>query len=170
MSLSAKLFNCLKRVRSLNAYYIFTFDSFIRLFRAVVLGANKFTDIEERISSIQENLLKKFHTWVTRGIMDTDRFVVTLLLGVTVSGKSLDSKESSFLFSPQTSSPTYKSPLVWLTDGAWTQICSLSELHTFKGLSQSFKDNEKAWRKIFEKDEPHEYKLPGVWRQKLDEF
>ena len=90
------------------------------------------------------------------------------MVGVTVSGKSLESKESEFLFYLQSSAQPQTSPISWLSDEAWTQICSLSELPAFKGLSQSFHDNNKAWLKIFEKDEPHEYKLPGAWRQRLD--
>ena len=53
---------------------------------------------------------------------------------------------------------------------AWKELCWLSELPRFQGLVQGVLEAPAQWRKLLEREDPHEYKLPGVWRQRLDEF
>ncbi len=89
---------------------------------------------------------------------------------VSLHHQILDSKECDFLFNPQASQHVSPSPVGWVGEQAWRQLSSLNELPNFKGICASFRENAPAWKKIFEREEPHEYKLPGVWRQRLDEF
>ena len=58
----------------------------------------------------------------------------------------------------------------WLAGRAWKELCWLSELPRFQGLVQGVLEAPAQWRKLLEREDPHEYKLPGVWRQRLDEF
>ena len=101
-----RIFESIEKVSTLDKLYVFTLSNFIKLFTQTVIASARVPQTEDRLSFIEESFFKKVHTWVTRGLREADRFLFSLMLGVSLSGKSLESKESEFLFYTQSNSVT----------------------------------------------------------------
>ena len=57
----------------------------------------------------------------------------------------------------------------WLANARWDEILRLSVLSGFDDLPTEFGQQLKAWKQVYEHDQPHTQVLPGKWDSDLNE-
>lgn len=58
----------------------------------------------------------------------------------------------------------------WLLDKSWGELNRLGKIEVFNGIVKHFLSNTKDWRELFEALEPHKFKLPGPFAERLTPF
>ena len=131
---------CVKELRRLNRFYSFSEKHFIRIVKRLVEEKAKAGDTNQ--ANLKKELLERVHGWVNSGLFEDDRFLFSFLLIMKLETDSLDADEFKFLVQPygETTAPNSTK---WLDNATWKELCWLSELPHFSGLSEAVSQNSK---------------------------
>jgi dynein heavy chain len=110
---------------------------------------------------------------VCRSLFEKDKLLFSFLLCTRIFGAKgeIDSAEWMFLLTGGLGGTALAKPAEadWLTEPAWAELCRMSSLEAFAGLTGSFLKDSGAWKPLYNSLEPHEESLPGTFDQ-LDLF
>lgn len=55
----------------------------------------------------------------------------------------------------------------WLENRAWKELCKLSRLPAYEGLSAAIAADVDSWRPLYDSQEPHKLSFPGAFNKLL---
>jgi dynein heavy chain, axonemal len=61
-------------------------------------------------------------------------------------------------------------PAAWLPARSWNELCRLSELSSFRGISEDVSSNLSGWQTIYDSNTPQSEPLPEPWNTNLSLF
>ncbi|KAK9828903.1 hypothetical protein WJX72_002692 [[Myrmecia] bisecta] len=164
---TAILFFCISDLASIDPMYQYSLPWFINLFVASVAAAAKSDSVDERLSLVHDHFTYALYCNVCRSLFEKDKLLFAFLLcsRIMESKGAIDSEEWRFLLTGGLgdANATPNPASSWLVDRAWKELCKLSRLSAFRGLSQAISEQPQAWRPLYDSPAPHTTALPGTW-------
>ena len=152
--------------------YQYSLDSFTLFFLKALSIAPPGADKSERVKSLQGTLRWTIFKWVVRGLFEKHRLIFLTQLTLSLMQQDvLPGEENGFspeglrtmLIGPRGSEE--RSPISWLSDGAWAGIRNLSSLEEFERLPSDMEENPQRFLDWYQHFTPEEERLPGDWRE-----
>ncbi|KAJ3188443.1 Dynein heavy chain 3, axonemal [Gaertneriomyces sp. JEL0708] len=172
---SSVLFFVIAELANIEPMYQYSLAWFINIFLQTIAEAEKSTNLETRLGSLRSHFTYSLYCNVCRSLFKKDKLLFSFLLCVGIMrGKGeIDADEWAFLLTGglglDATLPPNPAPQ-WLTDKCWGDICRVSSLPAYKGLSNSFREQTMAWKEVYDSPEPHKEIYPGGWDQGLSGF
>eukprot|EP00938_MAST-03A_sp_MAST-3A-sp1_P003218 g3218.t1 len=156
-------------VLTIDPMYEYSLQWFSRLFGIGIDEAPDAVEIEDRVQNLIDYFTYKLYVNICRSLFEKHKLLFSFITAVAVlrGNNLINSNEWRFLISGQGPSNAEESKNPdpsWIVTRAWESICILSTLSSFKGLSESFKDDLEDWKKFFDSNKPHRHELPSRWK------
>jgi dynein heavy chain len=159
------LFFCISDLAVLDPMYQYSLPWFVRLFLASIAAAAPSPNISARLTNIQDHVTYSLFCNVCRSLFEKDKVLFAFLLCCRTleSRGALDANEWLFLLTGGLTPPgNAPNPAPdFLSDRAWRELCKLSKLPPFLGLSDAISAAPAAWRHLYDSLSPHTERLPG---------
>lgn len=131
--------------------------------------------MEKRLALLREHFTSLLYTNVCRSLFEKDKLVFSVLLSVAISKSQsrLDVAEWRFLLTGGIAMDKNQPPNPnsnWISEKSWAEICRLSGLPAFEGLSDDVSKHIDEFRELYDSREPQEMVLPGTCSVKLSTF
>lgn len=172
---SSAMFFCIADLANIEPMYQYSLTWYIDLFVRAIETSAKSSDVPVRLKILKDHFTLMLYNNVCRSLFEKDKVVFSALLTVTIlrSQDLLDVVEWKFLLTGgiamDKDQPPNPEPS-WISDKSWTELCRLSALSNFNGLTNDIADQPDGWRELYESREPHEIPFPGVWNTKITTF
>ncbi|CAG5123509.1 unnamed protein product, partial [Candidula unifasciata] len=135
---------------------------------------NKSKALEKRIRFLADHFTYSLYCNVCRSLFEKDKLVFSFILCSNILRAKNEMEQSEFIFfltggvglENKIANPAAK----WLSDSSWDELCRLSDLKAFKGLSQHFADNVDNWENYYTSKEPHKTAMTEPWEGRLSMF
>ncbi|KAG6557710.1 hypothetical protein Mapa_000475 [Marchantia paleacea] len=154
--------------------YQYSLPWFVSLYINSILSSEKCPDLEKRLDIIQVHFLYSLYCNVCRSLFEKDKLLFSCLLTSRIleMKKEITSQEWMFLLTGgMASGDDPPNPAKdWLLDKSWGELNRLGKIDVFNGIAKHFMCNTKDWRELFEALEPHKFKLPGPFAERLTPF
>ncbi|CAD7701708.1 unnamed protein product [Ostreobium quekettii] len=161
---AAILFFCISDLANVDPMYQYSLTWFVNLFIASLLASEQSGDLAQRLSNIRDHFTYSLFCNVCRSLFEKDKLLFSFLLCVRIleSEGKIDMEEWGFLLTGGMSDgrnpPNPASD--WLVDKSWREICTLSKLQSFSGLSDGFQKDVEYWNGMYDSLEPHNVAFP----------
>lgn len=171
------LFFAIVDLAVIDPMYQYSLQWFANLYGSSVDNSAKANDAAGRIKNLNDHFTLALYENVCRSLFEKHKLLFSLVLTAKIlfGASALDPQEwRYFLAGPAGAIDVPKNPTDWLGDLEWAeaykQLYGMSQLPALKGFDQSFIDNHKEFKKLFDSNEPETMPLPGEWEQKLGYF
>jgi dynein heavy chain, axonemal len=143
------LFFAISDLASVDPMYQYSLPWYVGLFVASVRAAEAADDLTQRLKNIYDHFTYALYCNVCRSLFEKDKLLFAFLLASRIleSEGKVDPEEWNFLLTGGLgSSTTEPNPAPeWLVDRAWKELCKLSKLVSFAGLSDSVNSVSSHW-------------------------
>ena len=136
--------------------YQYSLDGFMVFFFKSIRIAEKADTDEERVLALRESLRKTIFKWVSRGLFQRHILIfltqlVLNLLKREVVGLDVGFTPSymKFLLRGSGGAVAEKSPVEWLTSGAWAAVDALSEVEDFENFASDVEENAPRFKEWY---------------------
>ncbi|XP_077979573.1 dynein axonemal heavy chain 3-like isoform X2 [Glandiceps talaboti] len=164
---SAILFFCISDLANIEPMYQYSLTWFINLYLQSIINSNKSSDLEERIEILNEHFTESIYRNVCRSLFEKDKLLFSFILciGILKGNDKVDDDTWRFLLTGGVALDNpYPNPCPeWLSDKSWSEIVRSSNLKNLNGFYESFQENTKAWKKVYDSQTPHTSKYPAPW-------
>ncbi|KAJ3073863.1 Dynein heavy chain 7, axonemal [Podochytrium sp. JEL0797] len=172
---SSILFFCVADLANIEPMYQYSLTWYINLFINSIETSEKSSDLDTRLNTLNKHFTESLYCNVCRSLFEKDKLVFSFMLCISIlKGRNeIDSDEWRFLVTGGIGigdiSLANPDPS-WMTEKSWGDVCLLSNLQGFQGLSKAFPDDVDQWKRLFESTDPHKVDFPGQWRNQLNSF
>ena len=158
------LFFCISDLAALDPMYQYSLPWFVDLFVAAMRAAPPADDVPTRLRHIHDAVTYSLFCNVCRSLFEKDKLLFAFLLTCRVleARGGVDAAEWLFLLTGglgDGDAAANPAP-AWLTERAWRELCRLSRLPAFAGLTHAVAAEPDAWRPFAEAAAPHAVRLP----------
>ena len=171
----AMLYFLLTKLHSVDHMYQYSLDSFLAFFnksfeKAAEKGGSDFA----RVKALRESLRITIFTWVTRGLFERHKLILTsqltfnLLKRQVIGDEEWNEQFFQFLLIGP-SKLTEPNPIPWLPDNAWYSVLALGDIEEMSHFKQDLIEASPRFREWFDSAAPENEKLPLDWA-KLDKY
>ncbi|XP_062843095.1 dynein axonemal heavy chain 1 [Trichomycterus rosablanca] len=167
------LFFCVSDLSNVDPMYQYSLEWFLGIFMAGIANSERADTLEQRIININEYFTYSLYSNVCRSLFEKHKLMFAFLLcaRIMMNENKIDMAEWQYLLSGGTNQRQLPNPSPrWLSERAWQDIVTLSNLPNFTDLAHTFSLHEHEYERIFDSNQPHREPLPGEWDQKLDRF
>lgn len=167
------LFFCISDLVSVEPTYSYSLQWFTNLFVRSIQNSESSDDVTTRLENLSRHFEYSLYQNVCRSLLEKDKLLFSFLLTVrtlsAAADPSFDAGEWRFLLTGGVGSDNpHPNPCPdWLAVKSWDELCRLSELPNFKGLSATFQEHQEGYKRLNDSAIPHELPLPGEWDAKL---
>lgn len=161
------LYFILNTMNKVNPIYQFSLKAFVVVFLRAMSLTEPEENLPKRLALLQETITYYLFIYTNRALFERDKLMFTSLLAIQclaqmdkVSGKDLD------LLLRFQAGDIVDSPVSFLTDQQWGNVCALAKLSTLSGLDAEIEAAPKLWRALLHSGHPERQKLPGDWKYK----
>uniref|UniRef100_A0A8C5R657 Dynein axonemal heavy chain 12 n=1 Tax=Leptobrachium leishanense TaxID=445787 RepID=A0A8C5R657_9ANUR len=135
---------------------------------------NKSKILEKRLRYLNDHFTYNLYCNVCRSLFEKDKLLFSFLLccNLLMARKEVDIHEFMFLLTGgvglqnNVSNPAAS----WLPEKCWDELCRASDLPSFKGLRDHFRENPEEWHTIYDSKEPHNVPLPSPFDENLNDL
>lgn len=164
---ASTLFFCITDLANIEPMYQYSLSWYIGLFVKSIENSAKSSDVNERISILNEVFTKNLYSNTCRSLFEKDKLLFSFLLCIAIAkGKGeIQSEAWQFLLTGGIGLGKSKSKnpdTHWITDRLWSDIEKLNELEGFETLSSVFSAKTKLWKALYDSNEPHRADIPGI--------
>ena len=169
------LFFLTVNLANIDPMYQFSLGWYIALFENTIIKSDRNDIIEKRLDNLKEHFLYSLYNNVCRSLFEKDKLLLAFMLRIAIDReqKALDEAEWHFLITGGVgavpNAPANPAP-EWIMDSSWTELCRLSALKAFAGLTAAVAATLPEWKAMYDSAEPQKYKLPGGLHERLSEF
>uniref|UniRef100_A0A1B6D8V0 Dynein heavy chain coiled coil stalk domain-containing protein n=1 Tax=Clastoptera arizonana TaxID=38151 RepID=A0A1B6D8V0_9HEMI len=167
------LFFCLADLANVDPMYQYSLEWFKKIFINSMIDTAKSTDIDERITSINDYFTFSLYSNVCRSLFEKNKlqFAFLLCIRILLDSGVIDSHEWLFFLSGGSPLKELSNPApTWLSNRSWNEILALEALPSFTEFVNVFPNNAEKCKQIFDSLEPHREELPSPWDQRLNKF
>ncbi|RZF38666.1 hypothetical protein LSTR_LSTR003472 [Laodelphax striatellus] len=167
------LFFCLADLAFVDPMYQYSLEWFIQIFIQSTVQTEKSGEIDERVETINDHFTFNLYSKVCQSLFEKNKLQYALLIcaRIMLDAGTLDPHDWMFFLAGGMPKKDIPNPAPsWLPVRAWQEILSLGNLPVFKDFAESFSENAKGFKQIFDSAEPQRMPLPGEWNSKLDDF
>ncbi len=165
----AMFYFLLTKLCTIDHMYQYSLDSYFKVFLKSITKAEKADSVEQRVSNLCETLRYTIYSWVSKGLFERHKLILLAQLtfnlmkrGILGEDNIINEAHFKYLMRcPQVASE--KSPLSWLSDGAWQACRALSEIEEFTKLPEDIIEAAPRFREWFNHITPENEKLPLDW-------
>ena len=174
---SSVLFFVITDMANIEPMYQYSLLWFTNLYLSAIDKSEKSNKLETRITNLNAYFTNSLYENICRSLFEKDKLLFSLLLSYQVlqtSNNPVDPIMWRFLLTGGVATgdiPPNPSAGGWLSERGWGELNRL-ELSSFelKGISQSIKSTEEAWKALYDSSDPELEKLPAPWHEKTDPF
>jgi dynein heavy chain len=169
------LFFVLNDMSSVDPMYQFSLDSYSDLFTQSIEQSHKLKDME-RLEAINHYHTLAVYESTCRGLFERHKILFSFQMTIKILqnlGKVSTEEYQFFLKGPQVLDRSLQkdNPCSdWLQESSWDGICELDKLSAFTGITNSFDQNPREWKILYESDTPETETLPGEWEGKVSDL
>lgn len=168
---TSSLYFCIVDMGAVDPMYAYSLEWFVALFVRACRGSKPHGQLGKRIQNLNSYVTELLFKNVCRSLFEKDKTLFSFLLAVRVvlarGDGSLTQEDVRFLSTGGVaSSSDAPSPLGWVPDNRWGELCRLAALApALTGLPAHVRANGDAWRAAVSGDAPEEAVLPGEWSE-----
>jgi len=167
---SSVLFFCISELANIDPMYQYSLGWFITLFRNAIKNSTPDNDLAKRCVNLNDYTDYSLYLNVCRSLFQKDILMFSFILNakVLLANKVLDPDLYRFFLTGGVgiNDGLPSNPCgAWLLDKAWFLFCRLGEFERFKGIADHLKENEEAWKALYDTSEPDKEPMPGAWNE-----
>ena len=168
---TSSLYFCCVDLGAVDPMYAYSLEWFVQLFVRAIRGSKPHGQLGKRIQNLNSHVTELLFKNVCRSLFEKDKTLFSFLLAVRVvlarGDGSLTQEDVRFLATGGVaSSSDPASPLPWVPDSRWGELCRLAALApALAGLPAHVSANGDAWRAAVSGDAPEAAVLPGEWAE-----
>eukprot|EP00854_Cymbomonas_tetramitiformis_P002484 gene2484-3228_t len=170
---TAVLFFCISDLCNIEPMYQYSLPWFVNLFISSISNSMAADDVAIRLNHIQDHYTFSLYQNVCRSLFEKDKLLFSFLLTTRILGSKgmVDQAEWMFLLTGGLGGNVLPKPpgADWLSDPAWAELCRLSAMPAYQGLTGSFLKDASAWKPLHGSLDPHKENFPGTFNS-LDSF
>jgi dynein heavy chain len=140
---SSVIFFVIADLANVDPMYQYSLNWFINLYSQSIGDSEKSDIIDQRLNSLRNHFTYSIYCNICRSLFKKDKLLFSFLLcvGICRLKKEIDNDEWLFLLTGGVSldSNLPPNPVPYLPDKSWVELCRLSNLPAFGGISQEFK-------------------------------
>ena len=172
---TSTLFFCVSDMGNIDPMYQYSLGWFVNLYERAIDDSEKSSDIEERITMLNDYFTYFLFVNVCRSLFEKDKllFAFVLTTKLLLQDNVISAQELRFLLTGgvDIDNPHPNPAAQWLSGKAWGEICRLNDLKpSFHGIMDSFVQNPSEWRTFYDASNPLETPYPDGWGEKLTGF
>ncbi|XP_038627172.1 dynein heavy chain 1, axonemal [Tachyglossus aculeatus] len=167
------LFFCMSDLSNVDPMYQYSLEWFLKIFVSGITNSEKAETLKKRIENINTYLTYSLYSNVCRSLFEKHKLMFAFLLcaRIMMNDGHINMAEWRHLLSGGSVKTLRENPAVeWLSERAWRDILSLTNLETFATFADDFVRHLQDFQHIFDSAEPHREPLPGEWNSRLDQF
>jgi len=158
------LFFCTADLRQVEPMYQYSLMWFINLFILGINEASHSEDVDVRVAHLISYFTYLLYRNVCRSLFEKDKLLYSFLNTVRImqSEEKLEPADLRFLLTGGSGlgDTGVAKPCTWMSDKAWSDVCSLAKLKRFNVLPSSIAKQGQAWLDWYNLPEPHKEPLP----------
>eukprot|EP00501_MAST-03F_sp_TOSAG23-6_P002568 GSMAST32.ASY1.ANO1.2709.1 assembled CDS len=137
----------------LDPMYQYSLQWFVALFTKGIKETEVSRNVEVRKASLIAHFTLKLYINICRSLFESHKLIFSFLMTTAIlkGKKAINEAEFKFLL------------FGWIVARAWSELCVLFTLPSFKGFDIDFITNIDFWRGYFDSLNPHEYSFPEKW-------
>ncbi|KAK3261161.1 hypothetical protein CYMTET_29916, partial [Cymbomonas tetramitiformis] len=168
------LFFNIAELCNIEPMYQYSLAWYVNLFVHSIENADVSDKLDIRLQNLIDFFTYSLYCNICRSLFEKDKLLFSVTLAVTIGvyqGK-LDPAEFRFLLTGGIgASREYPpNPAPWQQNKLWEEMVRMSDLPSFEGFSNQFKQNPASFKHIYESAEPHAETLPEPWATDLNQF
>lgn len=157
-----------------NPMYQNSLQQFLVQFDFSLLNADSSLLVSKRIGNIIKHLTYNIFKYKCRGLYEKHKTLFTILMTLKIDldiGKITRNQFEYFIKGGASVSMNdiNPKPFEWITDVCWLNLGSLQNIPPFKEILTIIEQNEKLWKKWYEKNAPEREPIPNGF-DKLSQF
>ncbi|GJQ73710.1 DNAH3 [Trypoxylus dichotomus] len=162
---SSVLFFCISELGNIDPMYQYSLVWFINLYNQAIMHSPKSSNLEERISNLNEYFTNSIYKNVCRSLFEKDKLIFSFVLtiGILRSQGKIDEDAFNFLLTGGVAldNPFPNPAPEWLSDKSWSEIVRASNIKALGGFMRSVSSNTSAWKAYYDVSNPHEMHCPA---------
>ncbi|KAI8825240.1 dynein heavy chain and region D6 of dynein motor-domain-containing protein [Fimicolochytrium jonesii] len=172
---SSVLFFVIAELANIEPMYQYSLAWFINIFLQSISESEKSDNLSLRLDSLRSHFTYALYCNVCRSLFKRDKLLFSFLLcvGLMRGRGEIDTDEWMFFLTGGVgidkelpANPAAE----WLSDKSWADMVRLSAFESFKGFSNSVREQVTSWKDIYDAADPHKEPYPGGWDQRLSAF
>lgn len=149
-----------------NPMYQNSLQQFLERFDLSLANADESPLLERRIDNIIEYLTYAIFKYKCRGLYEKHKTLFTIIMALKIDMEKGKVSRKQFEFFIKGGAAVdlnsiNPKPFDWVTDTCWMNLGSLQTIPPFEGILNLVENNEKGWRKWYEKSQPEKEKIPN---------
>lgn len=161
---SSLLYFVIADVGNVDPMYQYSLQWFTQLFQRGIANAAVASDINQRVTNLNEYFTYSVYTNVCRSLFERHKLLFSFILCVKIlQGEDMiDGNEYRFLLSGISAEHIEKSKphAAWLEPNVWSDLMEMCGLPAFSRLPDMFEVHIDEWREVFDSAEPHNMAFP----------
>ncbi|CAG9321581.1 unnamed protein product [Blepharisma stoltei] len=152
-ALSSVLYFCVADLANLDPMYQFSMDWFLALFKKALSEAEKAKEIHDRVKHIVLKFREKLFQTICSSLCEEDKFLFVFLMAIRImkhNGEINPWEWRFFLTGMWKIAEARESPLEFISDKQWREVCQLSE--KVEGFEEHLLKHSNAWRNFVNSD------------------
>ena len=166
------LFFCVSDLSNVDPMYQYSLEWFVKLFEKAIQNSKASQDLNTRLGNLRDYFTYSLYCNVCRSLFEKDKLLFSFILcsNLLLYREEIRSTDLRFLLTGGVGldNPNPK-PADWLPQRAWDELCRLSDIETFSGISADFSEMVDQWKTMYDSSTPQEITPPGKWA-KLNTF
>ena len=169
---ASQLFFCIADLASVDPMYQYSLDWYISLYELSIDQAEKAKLLDDRLRNLNDCFTFTLYRNVCRSLFEKDKLLFSFLLTtkIMLGQKTLDFNELRFFLQGSTSmTSAERKPYSWLSDKAWNNLLSLTDLPAFNSFKDFFQENSSQFEAVIESNSPLEL-IHEIIEDRYDSF
>ncbi|XP_063979949.1 dynein axonemal heavy chain 1-like [Diachasmimorpha longicaudata] len=151
------LYFAISDLKTIDFMYQYSLEWFVNIFTDSIANTEKSTNINERVSTINEYLTFSTYSNVCRSLFEKHKlhFAFLICIRIQIDTDSVDTSEWRYFLSGGSSSQQNLNPAPeWLPERSWLEIQSLTILKGFRNFPKLFQSRLKIFKALYDSKEP----------------
>ena len=160
------LFFCIADLANIEPMYQYSLEWFNMLYVMSIENSDKSSDLQERISALNNHFTYSIYRNVCRSLFEKDKLLLSFLLCTRLAEfkGEVDNDSLRFLLTGgvalSDSLPDKPKRADWLSLKSWGELTRLAQMERFNVVLKSLADKTDEWKHIYDSKEPQNEKMP----------
>ncbi|KAK6624385.1 hypothetical protein RUM44_011244 [Polyplax serrata] len=161
---SSVLFFCISDLATLDPMYQYSLPWFINLYNLAIENSEKSSDLEERMSNLNNYFTSSIYKNVCRSLFEKDKLIFSFALTIGIQRSRNEVDEDIFVFfltgGVALSNPYPNPAPTWLSEKAWSEITRATLLPGLGEFKKSVETQTLEWKKFYDSSTPQDETFP----------